>query len=69
MIEDITDNMLLDGYHGIWYSFIDNMDTYRVQYIGEDRRIYKVENEFQTEIFDETIDKLLDMQILGVKHE
>ena len=56
-MENITDNMHDDGYEGIWYSYVEDMKSYRVQYLDG---VYKVFTQDMQEIKDEETQVILD---------
>lgn len=48
MQENITDNMVLDGYAGIWYSYISDMQMFRVQLLNGVTKIFRVSDNIMT---------------------
>ena len=43
-IENITDSMNQSGHEGKWYSYIDNMNYYRVRYLDDEITIWKADD-------------------------
>lgn len=41
-LENITDNMNFSGYNGKWYSYISNMDIYRVRLLNNKFTIFQL---------------------------
>ncbi len=43
-VENITDNMNYVGYEGKWYSYIDNLNIYRIRYLDDEFTIWLVKD-------------------------
>lgn len=57
MTENITDNMNDAGYPGVWFSYIEGMVAYRVQYLND---VYKVFTQEMEEVKDDETKAILD---------
>ena len=45
MIEDITENMNSDGHDGIWYSYIQDMQTFRVRLLANRFTVFTMDGD------------------------